>query len=460
MTALLAGILLYVVAQLAIGVVVSRGIRTEDDYLLAGRRMGPVLVTGTMFATWFGAETCLGAAGNVYAGGLSAASAEPFAYGVCMALTGLVFAARLWRGRITTLADVLRRRYSAGVERTAALLMIPTSLLWAAAQVRAFGQVLATVSDLDVTMAVTLAAGVAVTYTVFGGLLADAITDLVQGGALLIGLVVVLVGVVVGLGGPAEAWRVIPAGSITFLPEGISTLELIEEWSVPILGSVVAQELVSRVSAARSLEVARGGAVAAGVLYVVVGLVPVTLGLLGAGLHPGLEDPEAVLPTLAHGELGPVLFVLFAGALVSAILSTVDSTLLVSSSLLTHNIVLPLVGPRSEPQKVRIARTGVVAFGVIAWVMALRAEGVFALVEQASALGSSGILVVVAFALFTRFGGVASAFCALGAGLVVYVAGSHFEWKTPYVASLAAAVAAYVLGAAPAWRARRRLLGA
>jgi Na+/proline symporter len=57
MTPQFAGILAYLVVQLAIGAWVSRRIRTEDDYLLAGRQLGPVLGTFSIFATWFGAET-------------------------------------------------------------------------------------------------------------------------------------------------------------------------------------------------------------------------------------------------------------------------------------------------------------------------------------------------------------------------------------------------------------------
>ena len=52
---------------MVIGVLVSRSIRTEDDYLLAGRQLGPTVATFSIFATWFGAETCVGSAGAVYA---------------------------------------------------------------------------------------------------------------------------------------------------------------------------------------------------------------------------------------------------------------------------------------------------------------------------------------------------------------------------------------------------------
>ena len=70
----------YVALQMLIGVLVSRSVRTEDDYLLAGRQLGPALATFSVFATWFGAETGVGSAGAVYQTGLSATRADPFGY--------------------------------------------------------------------------------------------------------------------------------------------------------------------------------------------------------------------------------------------------------------------------------------------------------------------------------------------------------------------------------------------
>lgn len=444
MSPLLYGVLGWVLVQFAIGAWVSRRVATEDDYFVAGRRLGPVLTTATVFATWFGAETCLGAAGQVYEQGLSWSQAEPFAYGACLIISGFVFAVPLWRQKLVTLADLFERRYGAGVAKFAAVLMIPTSLFWAAAQVRGFGAVLAETGGLDPQVGIAVAAVVVISYTVFGGMLADVWTDLVQGIALVGGLVAVAVAVALRDGGVEGALQAGEAARAGVEPVTFS-LGLCEEWAVPILGSVVAQELVARMSSSRSGEVARGSTIAGGLLYLVVGSIPVFLGLVGSGLVGGLEDPEGVLPALARQELAPWLYVVFAGALVSAILSTVDSNLLVCSSLLSHNLVFPLLGQVGERQKVRYARFGVAGFGVVAWIMALNADGVFALVEQASAFGSSGIFVIVVFGLFTRFGGAASAAASLAAGALVYVWGSWAGWETPYLASLAAALASYLL---------------
>jgi len=443
--ALLFAILAYVAVQLAIGFWVSRRIRTEDDYLVAGRRMGPLLASGTIFATWFGAETCLGGAGEAYANGISLGTSEPFAYGLCVVFMGLVFAVRLWKLRLTTLADFFRARYSRGVEQLAALLMIPTSLLWAAAQIRAFGQVLSSAGGLETELGIALAAGIVILYTACGGLLADAITDLVQGACLVVGLFVTLFGVVSAAGGWAATLDAIGPERVALVPEEGSALALLEAWCVPILGSVVAQELVVRVSASRSSAVARGSALAGGLAYVLVGAVPVFLGLAGATLLPGLEDGESILPELGRRHLSTLGYALFAGALVSAILSTVDSTLLVCSSLFSHNLVLPRLSAPSERVKVRLARFGVVGFGCLAYALAHQSESVSGLVQQASALGSAGLFVILLLGLFTRRGGAPSAYAALLGGLAAYVTAWARGGELPFLLSLAAAFGGYML---------------
>ncbi len=434
-------------AQLVIGVVVSRRIRTEDDYLVAGRSLGYGLATFTIFATWFGAETCIAAAGSVYEHGLAGGSADPFGYGLCILLMGLVFAVPLWRLRLTTLADLFRRRFSPGVERLAVLLMVPTSLLWAAAQIRGFGQVLSAASGLQIQATITLAAGVVIAYTVSGGLLADAWTDLVQGVALIVGLVVLLAALMGDVG-------VAPLASID--PERLSLVEggdasflvTVERWAIPVVGSVVAAELVARIIATRSPQVARRATLAGGATYLLVGLIPVMVGLMGVSLVPNLAEPEQILPHIAQRYLPTFLFVLFAGALVSAILSTVDSALLVAASLVSHNVVVPLRPHMSERGKVTTARIFVALFGVSAYVMAMRAERVYELVEQASAFGSAGIVVVVVFGLFSRRGGARSAFLALWAGVSAWVLGAYLApVPYPYLTSLAVAAGAYLLSA-------------
>lgn len=442
MSAVLWGILAYLILQFGIGIYVSRRIRTESDYIVAGRQLGYGLATFTIFATWFGAETTIGSAGAVYGSGLSGATSDPFGYGACLLIMGVVFAAPLWRRKLTTLADLFRDRYSPGVEKLAVLLMVPTSLLWAAAQIRAFGQVLSASSGFGVSFTITAAAVIVIAYTAFGGMLADAWTDLIQGIVLVIGLVVLLGALLMQTG--LEPFTDIPAARLDPFSGGGSALALLEEWAIPICGSVVAAELVSRIISARTPEVAKRSSLLAGGGYLILGLIPVAIGLAGSVLIPGLEHPEQILPLIAQRVLPEALYVLLAGALISAILSTVDTTLLVCSSLVSHNIIVAARPGMSEGAKVRVARSGVAIFGVIAYVIALHADGVYSLVEEASSFGSAGIFIVVTIGLFTTWGKAAAAAASLVAGVAAWIIGAYvMQLELPYLTSLIAAISAY-----------------
>ncbi|HLF24177.1 MAG TPA: hypothetical protein VI565_09680, partial [Burkholderiales bacterium] len=313
MSPVLIGIAAYILVQLLIGVLVSRRIKNESDYLLAGRKLGLGLSTFTIFATWFGAETCIGAAGSIYSEGLSGGSADPFGYGACLLLMGALFAMPLWRRGLTTFADLFRQRYSPSVERAVVLLIVPGSVMWAAAQIRAFGQVISASSNFEVEIAITLAALVVVVYTIYGGLLADAFTDLFQGIALIVGLVVLLVVVADSLGDIQTAAAAIPPERLRIFggPE-TSALAVVERWAIPICGSVLAQELVARILAAQSPQVARRASLLGGGLYLAVGFIPVFLGLIGAQIIPELAEPEQLLARLAQQYLPTFLYIAFA----------------------------------------------------------------------------------------------------------------------------------------------------
>jgi Na+/proline symporter len=438
----------YLAIQLAIGAWLAPKIHTESDYLVAGRTLGYPLTIFSIFATWFGAETCIASAGRAYEEGFSLTSAEPFAYGVTLMLTGVIFAVPIWRMKLTTMADFFRIRFDSRVEKIATLMLIPPGVLWAAAQLRGFGYVLTTVTTLEMGTAITAAAAFCIVYTVLGGLLADAITDLIQGGLLILGLVILVAVVVADEGGLMAAISSIDATRINVVGPDVTPtfLGLLEEYAIPIAGSVVAVELLSRVIAARSPEVARNGAVMAGGLYVLAGILPVFLGLVAARLVPNLPDAEQFLPALALQMLPTAGYVIFVGALISAILSTVDTILLIAGGLAAHNIIGPVFKVTNEKVKLRLARVGVLFFGGVALYLALGGRGVAELVEESSAFGTAGTLVVVSFGLFTKFGGTRAAVVTLLGGLATYAGASAMAVPYPFITSLASSVVLYIVG--------------
>jgi len=456
MNPVLIGVLCYVLFQFAIGAWVARRIFTERDYINAGRKIGIVIAAFSVFATWFGAEVIVGAAGSVYAEGLSGATIDPFGYAAALVIVGLTVAVPLWNRGYVTFADFFRDRYSQGVERLAVLLILPGPLIWGAAQIRAFGQVMGSVAEVSLITGIVIATVIVVAYTVLGGLMADALTDFIQAIAVILGLMILSIIVIGEVGGfSAGLANVEPQRIAYFGVDDRGILERLEEWAIPIFGTMVSVELIARVLGTNSARTARNACILGGVLYLFVGLMPLYMGLVGPSLLPGLDEPERIIPTLAEKFLPTFFFVIFVGALISAILSTVDSALLSGGSIISHNLLVPMRPDLSEAARVRCARGSVIVLGLIAFAIALRSTTIRDLVETASAIGSSGLIVVALFGLFTRFGGPSAAACALVTGAVVWLVASILEFtNVPYVFAVAMAAVAYIaasfLGGRPA----------
>lgn len=432
---------LYVGAQLAVGLWISRRVRSEADYLVAGRSLGPWMTSAGVFATWFGAEACVGAAGQVYAHGFGAAASDPFGYGIALVVFGLFLAAPLFRRRLMTLADLFRERFSARTGRLVAMMMIPGSLLWASAQMKALGQILSGTLGFDATTALLIASAACIVYTSVGGMLADAYTDLIQGTVLVVSIVTL--GVVAFINASPETL------AMAFEPsperEAIGLGPAIEAWAIPIVGSLAAQELAAKTFAARNATIARGAALSAGFAYLFVGAIPVALAAIARVEMPGLEEHDQIIALLAVHHFGEYGRLLFVGALLAAILSTADSALLAAGGLFSRNL-LGSLQKRPARSKLLLARASVGGFGLVALFLALRGESVHSLVFEASAFGSAGVVVCLLFGLFTRLGGERAAMAALVCGTAGYICFAHLlALDSPYLSALALSALIYLV---------------
>lgn len=450
-------ILVYLAAQLFIGLLLARRMKTENDYFLGGRNVGLLFASFSLFATWFGAETCLGSSGQIYAAGLSGSRADPFGFTICLILLGLLIAVPMRKGGHVTLADYFRSRFGPAVEQVSVWVMIPSSLIWGAAQLRAFGQIIAAVAGLPVITVVVFSAVFVVLYTYLGGLLGDIYTDLFQGVFVVGGLVTLFV---IILGKVPEAGAVLAGmdpSRWSFIAPGEPPLVRFDRWLVPILGSLVTQETMARVLAARTPSVARKACYLAAGLYLVVGAIPVFAGLLGPHLLPGIADREQFLILLAGKFLPRALFVLFAGALLSAILSTMDSILLAVSALVSHNLLFPALRIDNERARVFIARLGVAGAGAVACVIAVTGGGIYSLVLAAASFGTAGVLVITLLGLHTRVGGRAAGLATLLAGLAATLLGQYvFKLQAPFLAAILASTAVFL--SVSAWERARGIV--
>lgn len=382
----------YVAAQIALAVWAGRGAKSDADYLVAGRSLGPFAVGMSLFATWFASESLIATSGEVARDGLAGARAEPFAYAIGILAIALFFAHRLRAGGFITLADFLRSRFGPGTESLAAVVIALSATTWSAAQLFAFATIISSASGLDFTPALIGATLLVMTYTMFGGLAGDVVTDIVQGAIIIAAILVLFALMASAAGGLPAMWAAAPPTVWSFTAPGESWIDRVELWLIPIAGTMVSQEALSRTLAARSPEVARQGALWGAAIYLTVGLIPVSFGLFGPQLGGvlGVEfgADEAFLPSFAKALFPPWLMIVFTGALVSAILSSVDSALLAVSAVITESGYRRLRPDASPLALLRAARGATVCAAAVAAGLAMQGESLRNLVLDAGAIAA------------------------------------------------------------------------
>ncbi len=401
-------IAIYVVFQIALGLWFARGTKSDTEYYIAGGRLGFLPITLSLFATWFGAETVLGSSAAVAEGGLSGARAEPFGYALCLVFMAFLVAGPIRSHGYVTISDFFRDRFGKHAEFVTAIVLVIISIIWAGAQLLAIAAILETTLGLPGVLTLFAAAGVVIFYSMFAGLIGDVVTDVVQGLFLMAGVTVLFLVVAHQFGGLAAMVGSIEPEQLRLMAPGESLFSRADAWAIPIVGSLVTQEVITRFLAARSSSIAKRAAFSAAGLYLVIGMMPVMIGLSGAHLDVPGAVGDNFLPAIAVQYLPPVLAIVFVGALFSAILSTVDSNLLAVSSLISINILKKLHERSSQKGQLMIARFGTAFAGVGALAVALGGSDIYELIALTSVFGQGAIVVATLVGLRTRFGGPAA----------------------------------------------------
>jgi Na+/proline symporter len=400
------GIALLVFFALMVGISLwsRQRVHSGEDFIVAGRRLSPLLTLATIMATWYAAETILVTADEVRVEGLRVTGLEPIGIALCLMMGGLFYARRLWETQFLTLADVIGSRFGAIAERIQALLSI-TYVGWVAVQLLGLAGIFQVFFGLPVVWGVVLITVVLTLYTLIGGMWSVALTDIVQLALLLFGVVALTLTVLNVLGGDPIAGLLALGQRTEAVNLVVVPLESADEFKywlglivVGMFGNLATQDLVQRMFAARSAQASANACIGAGVLYLLFGTLPVILGL-AADLLLDASVSEAVIPALAEAFFSPFMAVLFALTLTAAVTSSVDSGLLAPASALARNVLMPLSEGRGN--LLALTRWCVVGIAVLSAAIAVSDVGAFELLQGTYAIGIPAF-VLLTFALYQK----------------------------------------------------------
>lgn len=379
----LAGLLLYLALMVVVGLAASRHMKTLDDFVLGGRRLGPWVAAISERASGESAWFLLGLPAAAYGLGFTEYwSVIGIAGGILASWTFIAIPLRRETAKLgaLTLPDYFELRYrdKSRVLRIVSMVVILVFYTaYVAAQLVGAGKILHATFGIDPRYGLIIGAAVVVLYTLLGGFLAVAWTDLVQG--LLMTAVAVTLPVVglIAIGGPGKLLAALEARGPDFVSmigggaggSGgaflFGTIVGGLSWGLGYMGQP--HLLVRYMAIRKTRELRAGGAIAMGWTLVSYWGAPMIGIVAVAVLGPSLADADQVMPLLAL-ELMPgwLAGLMIAGA-TAAMMSSADSQLLVAASTLVEDIYVRMLRPKTPAARlVLLSRLATVLMSAIA----------------------------------------------------------------------------------------------
>ncbi|MCC0179377.1 sodium:solute symporter family protein [Waterburya agarophytonicola K14] len=408
------GIILFLVATLAIGMWAAKQVKGDsENYLVAGRGLVLPLAAATLMAQSVDSNATLGNTDLVAEFGFWAGASLPIGLALCLLLAGLFFAKPMNRMGLITIPDFYRIKYNRLTEVIASLLMVLSFSFLLAGNLVAGGYMFETFLGTTYTAGVMLLAIVVFIYTASGGLFAVAYTDAIQVGIAFIGSLALLAFIVSNFGIDLAT----DTGPFAMAQLSDPSAGAVINWATLLalgLGNLVAIDFMARIFAAKSPETAQRACFIGSAGTLIIG-VPFSLIALSASqilADAGITPEGPVLFALLTDIAPPLLGLLVIVAILSASLSTADGAILGTSSVIAHNII----GIRSDDHNAAGDRLLLIT-RVMAFVITIM--GVFFALK----VPATGVLLLLAFDLSF-------------AGLVVPLAGGLYWPKATWQGAL------------------------
>jgi len=432
---------------------VARFVRGSSDFFVAGRRLNAPLVFATVLASNIGAGATIGATGLGYRDGISAW------WWSGSAAIGSIFLAlfvgpRLWRiaaeRNLYTAGDYLETRYGPTVRA------IVASLIWLATLSILAGQLIAGAAVLTVVAGVprwvgTMISALVMTVTfVSGGLLGSTWVNAVQLVVLLCGFIAALP-IVLGAAGGISGILANPNVPSTF-GDFLHSSGPGSGWTWVIAlapAFIISPGLMQKAYGASSAKAVSRGIGFQAIALAAFAFVPPLFGMAARAIHPGITDPNLVLPTLLVEQLSPALGALALAAVFSAEVNTCDALLFMLSTSLSQDLYKRFLRPQAtDAQLLRVARWAAFAGGVGGVLFALRLATVIDALKIFYSLLGVTLLVPVIGGLYVRRAGSVEALVSMAAGiatllLVRFAFVARYPWMDPTAAGLVAAAIAF-----------------
>jgi len=408
----------YMVGMVAVGFWTQRKATNQEQFLVAGRSVGPLLYSGTLAAIIIGGGATIGGVKLGYTYGISGMWLVSM-YGLGMIVMGVVLVPRILKLRLYTIPELLQRRYGASARIAGGIVMGCYDFMIVVVATIAIGAIAEVMVGVSRTQAILLCSAVMIGYSVLGGMWALTATDIVQFAIKTVGILFILLPfAIIRAGGLAGMQQELPTGF--FSMSHIGWDKIASFVTLYFLGILIGQDGWQRVFTARSVSVARTGGVLVGLYCIAYAAAGALIGAAGRAFLPPLADADLAFAEIAKVVLPIGLRGLVLAASLAAIMSTATACLLATSTVFLEDVYLTLKksgGTGSVAQ----SRALTLILGVLAAVVACVMHDVVAALTVGYDLLVGAIFVPIIAAMVFERGASAAAFVSIIASAILVI---------------------------------------
>ncbi|MCY1354414.1 Osmoregulated proline transporter OpuE [compost metagenome] len=437
-------VLIYAAGMLLLGWYGMRRAKSHEEFLVAGRNLGPAFYMGTMAATVLGGASTVGTVRLGYVHGISG-------FWLCAALgagiivLNLFLAKPLLKLRIFTVTQILERRYNPMARQASAVIMFAYALMIGVVSTLAIGTVMEVLFGLPFWISVLLGGGVVVVYSTIGGMWSLTLTDIVQFIIKTVGLMFLLLPICLyRVGGWDELVAKLPETAFSFTTIGYDTI--ITYFLIYFFGILIGQDIWQRVFTARSEGVAKYAGTVAGVYCVLYGLVGALIGMCAKVLLPDLDNVNNAFAAIVQASLPDGIRGLVIAAALAAMMSTASAGLLAASTTISEDLLPKLRGGKEST--LGMSRLFTLLTGIAVLVIALIVNDVLGALTLAYNLLVGGMLIPLLGAIYWKRASTAGAIASMVLGSLtacIFMFTDGLEANTPIYYSLAVGLVSFVV---------------
>lgn len=428
-------ILLYMAATVAIGLIASRKKAEEkqsnDDFLMASKSLGPVVLAGTLFAANTGGASTTGIATNVFQYGLSAAW-YVIAGGIGFVLVSFI-APYFRRAQANTVPEIISKRYGKASHIFTAITSILALFMATGAQIIATASIINVVTGFDFKTAAIVSTAVVIIYTMVGGFKSVTAANLMHVLFITVGMTIAMLVMVNSkeVGGfgalfqKAEAMKSVSGANMDMLSmTKIGATTIIGYIAMYFMTFPTGQEIVQTYCSAKDGKSAKLGSILAGLVSAAYAIVPAIIGLLAYVCIDGYALGGSQKNALAQATITfapAVIAGIVLAAIVAATMSSAAGNMIGTATMFTNDIFVPYInkGVKEDKKEIWISKIAMLIVGGVGLFIALEASNVISVMMGAFALRSAGPFAAFICGIFYKNVTRNAGFISIVAGTVV-----------------------------------------